>query len=46
MPTIDPIVDPTGRAPGVSVVKVYKAAVVMAMELLLKYRLGELKERR
>jgi hypothetical protein len=46
MPTVDPTIDPTRRAPRASAVEAYGAAVVMAMELLLKYRLGELKERR
>jgi hypothetical protein len=44
--TVDPTIDPTGRAPGASVVEACGAAVVVVMELLLKYRLGELKERR
>jgi hypothetical protein len=46
MPTVDPTVDPTGRAPRASAVEACKAAVVVAVELLLKCRLGELKERR
>jgi hypothetical protein len=46
VPTVDPTVDPTGRAPGASAVEACGAAVVVAVELLLKCRLGELKERR
>jgi hypothetical protein len=46
MPTVNPTVDPIGRAPGASAVEACGAAVVVAVELLLKCRLGELKERR
>jgi hypothetical protein len=45
MPTVDPTVDLTGRASRASAVEVYKAAVIVAMELLLKCRLGELERR-
>jgi hypothetical protein len=46
VPTVDPTIDPTGRAPGASAVEACGAAVVIAVELLLKYRLEKLKERR
>jgi hypothetical protein len=46
VPTVDPTVNPTGRAPGASAVEACGAAIVMAVELLLKCRLGELKEHR
>jgi hypothetical protein len=46
VPTVDPTVDPIRRALGASVVEACGVAVVMAMELLLKCRLRELKERR
>jgi hypothetical protein len=46
VPTVDPTINPIRRAPGASAVEACGAAVVVAMELLLKCRLGELKERR
>jgi hypothetical protein len=46
MLTVDPTVDLIGRALRASAVEAYKVAIVVAMELLLKCRLRELKERR
>jgi hypothetical protein len=46
VPTVDPTVDLIGRALGASAVEACGVAVVVAVELLLKCRLGELKERR